>query len=323
MTIPTFGGRPDRPDKANPEGGPDPGSMPVPGQIRQAGFPTVRRGGYDPKEVHRYLDKLADWIDWFRTELAATRSRLKRTEEELQAVARGPEDNPYVQLGHHAAEVFRVADQHAEKIRVEAQQIADQEIERARERGQKLLGDMEAEAARARQESHELTQQAQGRASAMLAESEALQREARSVAEREISTARARAAEILHRSEAEADRIRDQDRMDRGSIHEEADALLAAGDELRATLESMRQRLARFADGLVDSPAPSDAIPSVAAGVPAAEPTHADLKHQRRDGVSTDADRRSDELRQLFSDSEKVDVRLEGLGEELFSDDEG
>jgi DivIVA domain-containing protein len=323
MTTPTFGGGPDPTGEANPESGPDPGSLPVPGQIRQAGFSTVDRGGYDPQEVHGYLDKLADWIDWFRTELAATRSRLKRTEEELQAVARDPEHNAYVQLGHHAAEVLRVADQHAEKIRVEAQQIADQEIERARERAQKLLGDMEAEAARARQESHELTQQAAGRASAMLAESEALQREARSGAEQEISAARARAAEILHRSEAEADRIRDQDRMDRGSIHEEADSLLAAGDELRATLESMRQRLARFADGLVDSPAPSDAIPYAASGVPAAEPTHADLAHERRDGVSADADRRRDELRQLFSDPEKVDVRLEGPGEELFSDDEG
>jgi DivIVA domain-containing protein len=294
MTTPTFGGGPDRTGQANPESGPDPGSLPVPGQIRQAGFPTVRRGGYDPKEVHAYLDKLADWMDWFRTELAATRSRLKRTEEELQAVARGPEDNAYVQLGHHAAEVLRVADQHAEKIRVEAQQIADQEIERARERGRKLLGDMEAEAARVGQESHELLQQAQGRASA-----------------------------ILHRSEAEAARIREQDRMDRGSIHEEADALLAAGDELRATLESMRQRLARFADGLVDSPAPSDAIPYAPSSVPAAEPTDAVLARKRRDGVSADADRRSDELRELFSDSEKVDVRLEGLGEELFSDDEG
>jgi DivIVA domain-containing protein len=295
MTIPTFGGGPDRTGKANPESGPDPGSLPVPGQIRQANFPTVHRGGYDPKEVHGYLNNLADWIDWFRTELSATQARLRRTEEELQAVARGPEDNAYVQLGHHAAEVLRVADQHAEKIRVEAQQIADQEIERARERGQKLLGDMEAEAARARQESHELTQQAKERAS-----------------------------EILHQSEADAYRIREQDRMDRSSIHEEADALLAAGDELRATLESMRQRLARFADELVDSPAPSDAIPYAASGVPAAaEPTHAGPADERRDGVSPDADRRRDELRQLFSDPEKVDVRLEGLGEELFSDDEG
>ena len=113
----------------------------------------------------------------------------------------------------------------------------------------------------------------------------------------------------------------EEDRIDRGSIHEEADALLAAGNELRANLESMRQRLARFGDGLVDSPPRSEAIPYAASSVPAAEPTHADLAHQRRDGVSADADRR-DELRQLFSDTETVDVRLEGLGEELFSDDE-
>jgi len=322
MTTSILGGGPDPAGTANPEDGPDPRSLPVPGQIRQAGFPTVRRGGYDPEQVHGYLDKLADWIDWYRSELATTRSRLERTEEEPQAVAPDPEDNAYVQLGHHAAEVLRVADQHAEKIRLEAQQIADQEIERARERGRKLLGDVEAEAARARRESHELLQQAQGRASAMLAESEALQREARSGAEREISAARARAAEILHRSEDEAARIREEDRIDRGSIHEDADALLAAGDELRANLESMRQRLARFGDGLVDSPTRSEAIPYAASSVPAAEPTHADLAHQRRDGVSADADRR-DELRQLFSDTETVDVRLEGLGKELFSDDEG
>src|SRR6266516_4656953 len=139
MTTPTLGGAPDRAGGPDREDGPEPGSLPVPGQIRQAGFPTVRRGGYDPKQVHVYLDKLADWIDWFRSELAATRSRLERTEEERQAVAPDPEDNAYVQLGHHAAELLRVADEHAEKIRVEAQQIADQEIERARERGQKLL----------------------------------------------------------------------------------------------------------------------------------------------------------------------------------------
>jgi DivIVA domain-containing protein len=322
MTTSIFGGGPDPAGKANPEDGPDPRSLPVPGQIRQAGFSTVRKGGYSPEEVHGYLDKLADWIDWFRTQLAATRSRLERTEEELRAVARDQEDNAYVQLGHHAAEVLRVADQHADKIRFEAQQIADQEIERARERGRKLLGDVEAEAARVRQESHELLQQAQGRANAMLAESETLQREARSGAEREISAARARAAEILHRSEAEADRIREHDRIDRSSIHEEAGALLAAGDELRATLESMHQRLARFADGLVDSPTRSEEILYAPSGVPATEPTHAAPAHQRRDDVSADADRRSDEFRQLFSDTETVDVRLEGLGEELFSDGE-
>jgi DivIVA domain-containing protein len=322
MTTSIFGGGPDPAGTANPEEGPDPRSLPVPGQIRQAGFPTVRRGGYDPEQVHGYLDKVADWIDWFRTELAATRSRLERTEVELQAVAPDPRDDAYLQLGHHAAEVLRVADQHAEKIRLEAQQIADQEIDRARERGRKLLRDAEAEAARVGQESRELLQQARGRASAMAAESEALQREARSGAEREISTARARAAEILHRSEDEAARIREEDRIDRGSIHEEADALLAAGEELRANLESMRKRLARFGHGLVESPTRSETIPNAASSVPAGERTHADLAHQRRDGVSADGDR-SDELRQLFSDSEKVEVRLEGLGDELFSDDEG
>ena len=294
MTTSIFGGGPDPAGKANPEDGPDPRSLPVPGQIRQAGFSTVRKGGYSPEEVHGYLDKLADWIDWFRTELAATRSRLERTEEELQAVAPDPQDDAYLQLGHHAAEVLRVADQHAEKIRFEAQQIADQEIERARERGRKLLGDVEAESARVRQESHGLLQKAQSRA-----------------------------AEILHRSEAEADRIRDQDREDRASVHEEAGALLAAGDELRASLESMRQRLARFADGLVDSATQSEEILYAPSEVPATEPTHAALAHQRRDGVSADADRRSDEFRRLFSETETVDVRLEGLGEELFSDEEG
>ena len=327
MTTPTLGGTPDREGGPNREDGPDPRSLPVPGQIRQAGFATVRRGGYDPEQVHGYLDKLADWIDRFRSELAATRSRLERTQEELQAVAPDPEDNAYLQLGHHAAEVLRVADQHAEKIGLEAQQIADQEIERAQERGRKLLGDVETEAARARQESHELLRQAQGRASAMLAESEALQREARAGAEREISAARARAAEIIQRSEAEADRIRGQERVDRGSVHEEADPLLAAEDQLRATLESMRRRLARFPDGLVDSSTGNEAIPNAAFSVPAAQPTHADLAHQRRDGVSADADRR-DELRQLFSDPETSEpetmvVRIEGLGEELFADDEG
>ncbi len=162
-----------------------------------------------------------------------------------------------------------------------------------------------------------MLQQAQGRASAMLAEPEALQREARAGAEREISEARARAAEILHRSEAEAARIRDQNRMDRGSVYEEADALLAAGDELRATLESMRQRLARFAEGPVDSPTRSEATPDAPSGVPAAP------AREKRDDVSPDADQPKDELRQLFSDSEKLDVQLEGLHEQLFSDDDG
>ena len=73
MTTSIFGGGPDPTGTANPEDGPDPRSLPVPGQIRQAGFATVRRGGYDPEQVHGYLDKLADWIDRFRSELAATR----------------------------------------------------------------------------------------------------------------------------------------------------------------------------------------------------------------------------------------------------------
>jgi cell division septum initiation protein DivIVA len=224
----------------------------------------VRRGGYDPQQVHEYLDKLADWIEWFRSELAATRSRLERTEEELQAIGPDPEGNAYIQLGHRVADLLRVADEHAEKIRVEAQQIADKEIEGARESARKLLSDAEAEAAR----------------------------------------------------------VRDQDRMGRASIHEEANALLAAGDELRANLESMHQRISRFTDDVADPPRQSEAIPIAPSGIPAAEATQDDLGRERRDDVSPDVDRRSDELRRLFSDSEKVDVRLEGLGAELFSDDE-
>jgi DivIVA domain-containing protein len=353
MTTPTFGGAPDRESGLDRGSGPDPGGLPSASQIREAGFPTVRRGGYDPEQVHAYLDKLADWIERFRTELADTKSRLQRTREELQtAIAPEPKGNAYVELGHHVAGLLQVADEHAEKIRVEAQEIADQEIERAREGGRKLLEDMEAEATRVRQGSHVLLEQAQDRASAMLAEPEVLQREARAGAERQISEARARAADILRQSEAEAARIRDRNRMDHGSVYEEADALRAAGDELRATLESMRQRLARFPEGPVDSPtrseaipdassevpaapARSEAIPDAPSEVPAAPQTRSEAipdapsevpaapARERRDDVSPDADQRRDELRQLFDESEKVDAHLEGLGEELFSDEEG
>jgi DivIVA domain-containing protein len=218
--------------------------VPAPAQIRQASFPTVRRGGYDPKQVHEYLNKLANWFDWCRSELTATRTRLKKAEEELQAAGPDPEDNAYVELSQRMADILRVADEQAEKIRVEAQQIADQEIERARERGRKILGDTQAEAARAG----------------------------------------------------------DQDRMARASIHEETKALLAAGDQLRANLESMHRRLARFTDGSADPPEESQAIPVAPSATPADGSTASDLARRRPDDVSPDAAGPSEELRSLFSD---------------------
>ena len=135
--------------------------------------------------------------------------------------------------------------------------------------------------------------------------------------------ARAR-PDIIQRSEAEADRIRGQERVDRGSVHEEADPLLAAGGRAPCDpgVDASATRAVR-ADGLVDSSTAGEPILTL----PLNQSQRRPIARTRRDGVSADADpaRRA---RQLFSDPETSDpetmvVRIEGLGEGLFADDEG
>ena len=120
---------------------------------------TMRRKGYDPEEVHRFLEQVGDWFE-------ATKRRLQTLERQ----ARGPEDldeatgptsaepsvDPYAQVGGRVADMLREMEQYVRQTSQEAEVRAQAIVEEATEEAERV-------AQEARRSAEETDLEAQGR----------------------------------------------------------------------------------------------------------------------------------------------------------------
>jgi DivIVA domain-containing protein len=111
-------------------------------------FTTVLRG-YDPEQVRDFALRLAARVDTLERELEETRTQRDAARKRY-GTAR---DDAYNQLGQRLADMLRMADQQAERIRREAQEEAKQRVVQARQ----LAASIEREA-----EEHAQTLRSQG-----------------------------------------------------------------------------------------------------------------------------------------------------------------
>lgn len=153
-------------------------------RIRHATFPSARRG-YDKREVERFLNRLADWLetggsdearsDTVKRELERVGQRtgaiLAQAEESAQQIrgeaekearettrrSKSEADQIRKDADKYSSETRSAADSHSDKARREADQYADQTRRSA---------DDEARAvkAQAEQDSHEMIEAAQAQA---------------------------------------------------------------------------------------------------------------------------------------------------------------
>jgi DivIVA domain-containing protein len=184
-------------------------------RIRSATF-AIARKGYDKREVERFLNKLADWLE----SGGGDQARSDLVKRELERV------------GEKTARILSEAEDSAELLRNEAEQEANLVLNRARE-----------QAARARQSADEYgartRQDADGYGTKVRQEAEASAQETRAAATKE-----ARAA--IDDAQSKARRIVEEGAKRRGDIEavisdlvRERDALLAGMDQLTSRLRSV------------------------------------------------------------------------------------
>lgn len=111
-----------------------------PASIRTREFATVRKG-YDPDQVRSFLDQLATWLDDLETDLATARAEAhtRRFEQPPPKVSKVPEaDDAFEAFGSRVADILRTAEDHAKRIREEAEASVEHMLDEARQESQRM-----------------------------------------------------------------------------------------------------------------------------------------------------------------------------------------
>jgi DivIVA domain-containing protein len=184
----------------------DAASRRSPDAIRTKEFARVRRG-YDPDQVHDYLNQVAGWIDQLERELRQARTEISTMSRRRMTT----EKDPYERLGSRVAEILRTAEQYAEETRKAAQDEVNSQLAQARDQ-------MERQTSEAKERS-----------------------------EKQLAEARAEAEKVRREAKAEAQRLRVAADAAIVRARTEAEALLAnlvqRRDQLLSELHSYRERL--------------------------------------------------------------------------------
>ena len=101
-------------------------------RIRTATFPLARRG-YDKREVDRFLNRIADWLETG----GADQTRAEIVRRDLERV------------GHQTGRILAEAHQAGEELRAEARREAEAVVRRASDEAARILETARAEATRA------------------------------------------------------------------------------------------------------------------------------------------------------------------------------
>jgi DivIVA domain-containing protein len=114
-------------------------------QIRRREFVTIRRG-YDPDQVRRYLDQLAEQVDLMASMLRDSRLQADAAARSTAA----PRMDPYERLANRVASVIREADESAERLLAEGRRDAERMMTEARTDADRIRTDAQAMAEEAR-----------------------------------------------------------------------------------------------------------------------------------------------------------------------------
>jgi DivIVA domain-containing protein len=136
-----------------------------PDQIRRREFVTTRRG-YDPEQVRDYLEQLAAQMERLGT---MAREARMQADAAQRAQAETPQADPYEELGRRMSNLFRTAEQEAERIGRESRAEAEEIIREARAEAGRIRLDAQARAEEARDAADRALREARERADRTLA----------------------------------------------------------------------------------------------------------------------------------------------------------
>lgn len=194
-------------------------------RIRSKEFARSRKG-FDPDEVMRYLQKIADEVAELEADLRREGVRANALERKIQAPHQA-EDN--------VEAAFLAAAESKQQLLDEAQERAQEMITNARSEATRLVEIPRMEAQRAQEESAAILLQAKERLESATREASSIEERARA----ESSRLEAESAERGRRAVEEADR-RAQETID-AARHEAAIRIAAAqreSSDIRSTLEA-------------------------------------------------------------------------------------
>ena len=207
-------------------------------EIARANFAVLRKG-FDPDEVHRYLENVA-------REMARLENHIRALQDQLADAKRKvlnpklDEEQLVAALGAQSAAILRSAHEEASRVTAEAQERATQIFTQAQERGTASI------------------MEAQERASKIMTDNEqavaAIDLDARGAAERLIDSAKLNGDALVERAREQGRAIVEQAQearkvvlndlaIKRTALHQQIDQLRAARDSLSALMGTVSEEI--------------------------------------------------------------------------------
>ncbi len=229
-------------------------------RIRKASFPQVRRG-YDKREVEKFLNRLADWLETG----GGDQARSDTVRKELEKV------------GERTGSILAEAEESAQQIRGEAEQEAEGLKTGARAEADQARKDAESYAAEARATADSYSKETRAEADAY---SEETRRAAEQHAKEVRTQAETDAREMVTAAEAQAQRTVDEGVTRRRDVEAVISDLAGRRDDV---ISDMR----KLSDALQDKA--GEHKPASAAADPFATPSTLDpLEREAEDQVLDD-----------------------------------
>jgi cell division septum initiation protein DivIVA len=214
-------------------------------EIARANFAVLRKG-FDPEEVHRYLETVA-------REVARLESHIRDLQEQLSDAKRQAlnphldEETLVAALGAQSAAILRAAHEEAGRVTAEAQVRATQIFTQAQERGTASI------------------MEAQERASQIMTDTEqavaAIDLDARGAAERLVDSAKVNGDALVERAREQGRAIVEQAQearkvvlndlaVKRTALHQQIDQLRAARDSLSTLMGTVSEQIEHVVSGI-------------------------------------------------------------------------
>ena len=110
---------------------------------------ALKGGGYDRDDVDQFLDEICDEMTSMQEKIAALESDLQKAQDELKTAREAVKPAPVVQA-QPAAEETPIAKTSStlESILLSAQRLADEEVDKAKEKAAQIIKDAEDQASR-------------------------------------------------------------------------------------------------------------------------------------------------------------------------------
>ncbi|WP_046470464.1 coiled-coil domain-containing protein [Allosalinactinospora lopnorensis] len=187
----------------------------LPNLLREDAFPTVRKGGYDKRQVDDFVVRNHNQIRDLQERLARAHDELEQLRRELAEVKEKAAEKPeHEQISARMAEILRIAEEEAkdkrskiddevESIRKKAEEAANKRVKDAEEHAERVVSSARSEATEmvsgAKKEAEQLRSQAKQDSERRVSDAEVRAKKINDTADRRLATLTATHDEAVRR----------------------------------------------------------------------------------------------------------------------------